>query len=66
MQVRLGEIPELDPPEPAELDPPAANEPPTDPEPVLLLHDASARDQDVHAVTRNATRGMGGVLIGPV
>ena len=59
MQVRLGEIPELDPPEP-----PPANEPAADTEPVLL-HDASARDQGVPAVTRNATRGMRGLLIGP-
>jgi|CZKU01.1.fsa_nt_gi hypothetical protein len=64
MQVRLGEIPELDPPVPAEPDPPEANA--NDPESVLLLHDASARDQGVHAVTRSATRGMRGVLIEPV
>jgi hypothetical protein len=60
-QVRLGSIPELDPPKP----PAEANEPPADTDPVLL-HDTNARDQSVPAVTRNATRRMEGAVIGQV
>lgn len=52
MQVTL--VPELEPDEPANPPPPAE---PNEGLEAVLLHDASARDQAVHAATTNATRG---------
>jgi hypothetical protein len=52
MQITLA--PELDPDELANAPPPLG---PSEALEAVLLHDASARDQAVHAATTNATRG---------